>query len=404
VRAIVIGILVLIAAAGGYWWYRIGVTRQVANTVLVRRGTITATVETTGKVRSARQVGLSLSFGGRVKRVAVSVGDKVEAGQILLELEAPDAERRVREAELNLEIRQLQLDKARVGASSGEIEIAQANLRKAALAKQVAQAAYDEIAASYEKRENAEASPEALALQQAAIDYQIAQRNYERLVNGPPTDELLALEKQLESAQLALERAQAQLQEMRLITPRRQPFDGAQDKAQDTALAGTVVRVEASEGEMVSAYRPVVVIADLASLQIIAEVDEIDVAEVAPGQEVEIRLDAYPGQNLLGTIVSLAPAASPQRGSTVYEAVIEFDAEGLALRLGMGANLKIITLEKEDVLLVPNRAIQPIGRRRVVKVMDGRSIREVEVVTGLSNENETEIVEGLAEGQKVLIE
>jgi HlyD family secretion protein len=335
-------------------------------------------------VRSARQVELSLPFGGRVKKVAVSVGDKVKAGQLLLELEAPDAERQVREAELNLEIRQLQLDKARAGASPEEIEIAQANLRKAALAKQVAQAAYDEIA----DEENAGASPEALALQQATIDYQIAQRNYERLVNGPPTDELSALEKQLESAQLALERAQAQLEEMQLITP----------------LAGTVVRVEAGEGEIVSAYRPVVVIADLTSLQIIAEVDEIDVAEVAPDQEVTIRLDAYPGQTLPGTIVSLAPAASPQRGSTVYEAVVEFDADGLALRLSMGANLKIITLEKEDVLLVPNRAIQPIGRRRMVKVVDGRSIREVEVVTGLSNESETEIVEGLAEGQKILIE
>jgi len=383
-KAIVIGILVLSAVAGSYWWYRVVATRQVASAVLVRRGTIMATVETTGKVRSARQVELSLPFGGRVKRVAVSVGDKVEAGQLLLELEAPDAERQVREAELNLEIRQLQLDKARAGASPEEIEIAQANLRKAALAKQVAQAAYDEIA----DEENAEASPKALALQQATIDYQIAQRNYEKLVSGPPTNELSALEKQLESAQLALERAQAQLEEMRLITP----------------LASTVVRVEASEGEMVSAYQPVVVIADLTSLQIIAEVDEIDVAEVAPGQEVTIRLDAYLGQTLPGTIVSLAPAASPQQGSTVYEAVVEFDAEGLALRLGMGANLKIITLEKEGVLLVPNRAIQPIGRRRVVKVVDGKSIREAEVVTGLSNESETEIVEGLAEGQKILIE
>jgi HlyD family secretion protein len=384
VRAIVIGILVLAAAAGGYWWYRVGVTRRVTSTALVRRGSITATVETTGKVHSARQVELSLPFGGRVKRVAVSVGDEVEAGQLLLELEAPDTERQVKEAGLSLQIRQLQLDKARAGASPEEIEIAQANLRKAALAKQVAQAAYDEIA----DEENAEASPEALALQQATIDYQIAQGNHERLVNGPTTDELATLEKQLESAQLALERAQAQLEEMRLVT----------------SLAGTVVRVEASAGEMVSAYRPVVVIADLTSLQIIAEVDEIDVAEVVAGQEVEIRLDAYPGQTASGTIMSLAPAASPQRGSTVYEAMVEFDAEGLALRLGMGANLKIITLEKEDVLLVPNRAIQPIGRRKVVKVLDGRSIQEVEVITGLSNESETEIVEGLAEGQKILIE
>jgi HlyD family secretion protein len=383
-KVIVIGILVLAATAGAYWWYRVGVTRRVASTVLVRRGTITATVETTGKVLSARQVELSLPFGGQIKRVAVSVGDEVEVGQLLLELEAPDAEQQVREAELNLVIRQLQLDKARAGASPEEIEIAQSNLRKAALAKQVAQAAYNEIA----NEENAEVSPEALALQQATIDYQIAQRNYERLVNGPPTEELATLEKQLELSQLTLKRAQAQLKEMRLIAP----------------LVGTVVRVEVSEGEMVSAYRPVVIIADLTSVQIVAEVDEIDVAEVAPDQGVEIRLDAYPAHTLSGNIVSLALAALPQRGSTVYEAVVKFDAKGLKLRLGMGANLKIITLEKEGALLVPNRAIQPIGRRKVVKVLEGRSIREVEVITGLSNENETEIVEGLAEGQKILIE
>jgi hypothetical protein len=102
--------------------------------------------------------------------------------------------------------------------------------------------------------------------------------------------------------------------------------------------------------------------------------------------------------------VSLAPAASPQRGSTVYEAVVKFDAGSLALRLGMGANLKVITLEKEGVLLVPNRAVQPLGRRKVVKVLDGRSVREVEVITGLSNESETEIIEGLVEGQRILIE
>jgi len=384
VRVIVIGILALTAAAGAYWWYRVGVTRQVTSTILVRRGTITATVEATGKVLSARQVELSLPFGGRVKRVAVSMGDKVKVGQLLLELEAPDAERQVREAELNLVIRQLQLDKARAGASPEEIEIAQSNLRRAALAKQVAQAAYDEIASE----ENAEVSPEALALQQATIDYQIAQRNYERLLNGPPTEELATIEKQLELSHLALKRAQAQLEEMRLVAP----------------VAGTVLRVEVSEGEMVSAYRPMVVIADLTSLQIVAEVDEIDVAEVAPDQGVEIRLDAYPTHTLSGNIVSLALAAMPQRGSTVYEAVIKFDARGLKLRLGMGANLKIVTLEKEGVLLVPNRAIQPIGRRKVVKVLDGRNVQEVEVVTGLSNENETEIVDGLTEGQRILIE
>ncbi|HID86942.1 MAG TPA: efflux RND transporter periplasmic adaptor subunit [Anaerolineae bacterium] len=196
------------------------------------------------------------------------------------------------------------------------------------------------------------------------------------------------LEKQVALAEVALEEAKARPAEAQIIAP----------------FAGTVTAIEVREGENVGALVPLITLSDLTTLEIVAQIDEIDVAEVAVGQKAQIRLDAFPGEELAGTITRVAPAATTERGSTIYQAVVRFERTDLPLRLGMGANLRITTLEKADVLLVPNRAIQPIGRKRVVRVLEGGNVREVEVVTGLSNESETEIVEGLREGEVVLVE
>ena len=383
-KKLVVGVLILALLGGGYWAYRAVRGSRPANTAVVRRGTITASVEAMGVVRAAREAHLSLKMGGTVQRIFVQVGDEVEEGEVLLTLDTRELERRVREAELSLEVQRLQLAKARAGPSDAEIEIAKANLRRATVAREAAQADYDEIA----DEEDAATSPEAVALERAKADYERARAEFERAVEGATPEEIELLEKQVALAEVALEEAKARLAEAQIIAP----------------FAGTVTAIEVREGENVGALVPLITLSDLTTLEIVAQIDEIDVAEVAVGQKVQIRLDAFPGEELAGTITRVAPAATTERGSTIYQAVVRFERTDLPLRLGMGANLRITTLEKADVLLVPNRAIQPIGRKRVVRVLEGGNVREVEVVTGLSNESETEIVEGLREGEVVLVE
>jgi RND family efflux transporter MFP subunit len=368
----------------GVWLLRTRVARPAANVVVVRRGAITATVDALGRVQPARQARLSLQTGGRVEEVLVRVGDQVEAGQLLLRLEASDARRRVQEAALNLEAQRRQLAEAKAGPSDAAIEIARAELRRATVSLQVAQAAYDEVA----DEEDAGTRPEAAALESAKAAYERARAEFERVIAGPTPEEIARLETQVKLAQMALEEAQAAL----AATELRAPF------------AGTIVEVEVAPGENVGGFVPLMVLADLSTLEIQAEIDEIDVAEVAPGQKVEIRLDAFPGHVLESRVARVAPAASRERGATVYLATVPLPETDLSLRAGMGASLKITTVEKMDVLLVPNRAVQTVGRKKVVKVLQGGAPREVEVVTGLSNERETEIVEGLWEGAQVLLE
>ncbi|NLS78000.1 MAG: efflux RND transporter periplasmic adaptor subunit [Chloroflexi bacterium] len=355
-----------------------------ANTAQVRRGVISATVETTGSIRPARQVRLSPQVTGTVARVAVATGDVVEPGDLLLELREPALERAVRQAELSLEIQELQLQQARYGGSDAEIAIATARLRQATVVLQAAQEEYDEIAG----QEGASTSDEAIALEGAKVNYEIAKAGFDGAVNGADADRIALLTKQRDLAALGLESARDQLAQTRLLAP----------------FAGTVLAIDVRPEEAAYARNPLLTLADLTRLEVVAQIDEIDIGAVAEGQEVEIMLDAFPGQRLRGQINHIAPAATPQRGSTVYEATIAFSGEGLRVRPDMGTNVTIITLAKEDALLVPNRAIQRVGQAQVVRVLEGRKAQEREVVVGLSNRDETEILEGLREGETVLLE
>jgi multidrug efflux pump subunit AcrA (membrane-fusion protein) len=119
---------------------------------------------------------------------------------------------------------------------------------------------------------------------------------------------------------------------------------------------------------------------------------------------VEVRLDAFPGELLQGKLLRLFPAASTQRGTTVYPAIIEFDAKNLKVRVGMGANLKILTVEKKNVLIVPNRALKNVGTRKAVRVVAPGEPRDVIVEIGVTSGSETEIVSGLNEGDQILVQ
>ncbi len=347
------------------------------NVAVVRRGDIRASVNAIGKVRAKRSARLALPLSGVVANVSRVEGDEVKMGEVILALRADEVTRRVKQAELVLLTRQLELARAKAAPRDEDIEIARAALRKATLAVAVAESAHDA---------NPTAQTEA-ARQVAHADLDIARANFDRVTNGLSKEEIDALQNAVTLAQLDVESARVALAQTQLTAP----------------FTATVTEIGVYEGELVSAYTPLVAIADLTALEIVAEVDEIDVANVAVGQSVEVRLDAFPGDKFTGKLTRLFPAASSQRGSTVYNAIVDFEARGFMVRVGMGASLKILTIEKQDALLVPNRALKSVGARKAVRVLAPGEPREVIVETGVSDGNETEIVSGVNEGDRVVI-
>jgi len=146
----------------------------------------------------------------------------------------------------------------------------------------------------------------------------------------------------------------------------------------------------------------VATVGNLGALRLRADIDEVDVGRVAVGQEVSISFDAFPGEKATGVITEILPDARVKAGATVYEALVEFSA-GLPVRPRMAADLTITARRKEGVLLLPNRAIQTVGRKKVVEIIEADRIVRRTVEVGLSDDTKSEIVSGLVEGDFVLI-
>jgi len=345
------------------------------NIVTVRRGDLSAAVNATGKVRAKKSARLALPLGGVVQSIEKREGDAVKPGDVILALRADEIVRRVRQAEINLASRQLDLERAKAAPRDEDIEIARANVRRATLALASAEDAYTKNPTSQNEA----------AREYARIDLDVARANFDRVTRGPTSEELTALQNAIAYAQLDLENARNALAQTRITAP----------------FTGTVTEINIREGELTGGYNPLAAIADLSQLEIAADIDEIDVANVAVGQTVEVRLDAFPGELFKGTLTRLFPAASTQRGTTVYSAIVDFDPGNFQVRLGMGANLKILTIEKKNVLIVPNRALKNVGTRKAVHIVAPGEPRDVFVEIGVTNGNETEIISGVNEGAQI---
>ena len=210
-------LVMLIAALAVGAWVVIGRNGAALppNAVRVTRGAINATIEAVGKVRPVTQAQLSLRLGGRVAEVNIRLGDKVDAGQVLLTLDPAPFERDIQTAELDLKARQQRLDQARAGAAPSDVEAAQAAVREATVARAVAQAGYDERA----KKPDAATSAEAATLESAKAAFQRARAQLERALMGASPEELAVLTTQVAQGQLALDTARKRLEDTRLTAP-----------------------------------------------------------------------------------------------------------------------------------------------------------------------------------------
>lgn len=178
----------------------------------------------------------------------------------------------------------------------------------------------------------------------------------------------------LHSARAKLAQAEVALSYARLIAPEN----------------GTVIRRDGEIGEMISANQPVFYLSCCAGLRIAAEVDEEDIARVAPGQKVLIRADAFPGRVFEGTVASITPKGDPVSRS--YRVRISLP-ETTPLMIGMTAESNIILSEKNAALMIP---VGSLDGDTVYLLRDG-IFQAYPVKTGMHTDVAIEVIEGLTE-------
>jgi HlyD family secretion protein len=204
-------------------------------------------------------------------------------------------------------------------------------------------------------------------------------------LRGTETD-IAAAQASLIQAQVAVDTAQANLDQATLVTP----FDGV------------VSAVNVVAGSTVSANTSAVTLVDQSKLHIDVSLSETDAAKVQVGQPVTLTFDALPDATLSGTVTSIAPVATTSQNVVTYVAQVAFDPGTTAIKVGMSATANIQVEQASGALLVPSRAIQTSGAAKSVTVQQGQATVAVPVTTGLTSDGKTEIVSSGGDGVAAL--
>lgn len=340
----------------------------------VKRGSITQTVSGSGKISPEVEVKISANVSAEIIGLYVKEGDVVQKGDLLVELDSKRYGAAMERAKSNL-------------------KSAQANLQKAKSDYKRTLDLYNKDLISDAEKESAEAT-------------------------------LLLAESQVDQAHAGLEEAEDQLQKTKIYSP----------------MTGTVSLLNKELGEIAlgSTFQAdvIMVVADLSSMEVVAEIDENDVVLVSIGDSTNIEVDAIPDTTLLGIVTEIAHTATT-RGLGTQEEVTNFEVKIAVinpkeqLRPGMSATVDIKTEIRRDILYVPIQAVtvrmpeeitttttdeteteidegvEPIDADKkmieVVFVVQGEIANIVPVETGISNDTDIEIKSGLEDGQKVVI-
>ncbi|HEY4513922.1 MAG TPA: efflux RND transporter periplasmic adaptor subunit [Candidatus Paceibacterota bacterium] len=167
-------------------------------------------------------------------------------------------------------------------------------------------------------------------------------------------------------------------------------------------IAGIVIRQDAKKGEIASAGSQIVSIISDAKYEIEANIPEADIAKIKIGNIAEVTLDAYPDVFFKANVTKIDPAETVIEGVATYKTTLQFSGDDTRIRSGMTANTDIAGESRENVLLVPGRAVSQKEGKKFVELLEGETTREVEIETGLrGSSGDIEVISGLKEGDRI---
>ncbi|MBZ8178560.1 efflux RND transporter periplasmic adaptor subunit [Oscillatoria salina] len=419
-------------------------------TVSVTEQDLTVKIEANGTVVPVKSVNISPKNAGILAKLYVDQGEIVEEGQRLAEMENAELQAQYLQVKANLEEAKARLAEARAGSRQEEIAQAQARLGQAEARLQEARSRIPE------QIQQAEAQVDA-----ARARYDLAQkrldRNQELVAQGAiAQDRFDEVENEVRSAQANLLEAQRRLEQTRntnnpeiaqlqasvaeaeaalaqlregarpeeierlqaAVAATEAQVVAAEVRLEDTVItapfAGIITQKYATEGAFVTPTTSASntasatsssILAIAEGLEVLANVPEVDVGQLKPGQPVEIIADAYPEEVFQGEVELIAPEAVVEQNVTSFEVRVSLQTGQDRLRSGMNVDVTFLGNTLKDTLVVPTVAIVTREGETGVMVPDEDRLAEFRPVTiGLTLENQTQILSGLQAGELVFID
>lgn len=366
-KIILIAVAVVVIAGVGVWFLKESPAKHKVTyaTAIVGKGEISNSVTATGTIEPVTEVEVGTQVSGIIDKIYVDYNSTVTQGELLAEMDRVTLQS------------ELASQKATYDGTKAEYEYQKKN--------------YERSKGLHDKSLISDTEYE-----QALYNYQKAQSAFD-------------------SSKASLAKAQRNLSYATITSP----------------INGVVISRAVEAGQTVASgfETPTLftIAADLTQMQVVADVDEADIGDIVEGQRATFTVDAYSNDTFEGKVTQIrlgaasSSSSSSSSSSTVvtYEVVISAPNPDLKLKPRLTANVTIYTLDKKDVLSVPNKALRfnpevpLIGKNDVVKdcesehkvwTREGTTFTAHPVVVGISNGVNTEIISGIAEGTSIVTE
>ena len=402
----------------------------VKPTYQVQRGEVVKSIQFTGRIAPVVEEELFFRTSGYVGTVYVKRNQQVKAGDLLAELETTDLQNQLAQARAELEAIQIsagrqiteataalkiaELRLATIKAEDPDVQVisAEAGLEWAQNGLRDAQKAYQDAVDRYWERDPVKVQEAAArVVRDAELNLQIAEAQYQQALqarqiysyNIQIQEQEVSLARlrlqelqaglDIQRAQLAVQRLEAQLADARVVAP----FDGL------------VLSLNLMEGRLAEGYKPVAIVADVSEMELSADLTDKQLQELTEGMPVTIVPLSRPGEEFKGSVRRLPYPYGGGGRSTGVEGedkstriALEVPAPEAKFELGDLARITVVLERKDDALWLPPQAIRTFEGRKFVVVQEGEAQMRVDVKVGIESEDRVEILEGLTEGQVVI--
>ncbi|MEX0268832.1 efflux RND transporter periplasmic adaptor subunit [Leptolyngbyaceae cyanobacterium UHCC 1019] len=386
-----------------------------AYTVPVQQKDVTVRITANGEAVPVQRLNLNPKTAGRLAKLYVEQGDRVQQGQIIARMDSQELDARRDQAVAELARTQANLALLKAGNRPEAIGQAQASVSQSQAEIAAAQTRLD-LASTRVKRNQSLANEGAISrdrldevlneersaranLEQVKARYASSQQQLTQQKNGSRSQEIDQAAAQVASAQASLRQIDTQMEDTVILAP----------------FSGVITQKNATEGDFVtptsfasstSSATSIVTLAN--DLEILAKVPEVDIGQIKQGQAVELRADAFPSQTFKGVVRLVSPEAkedATQRGVITFEVRVKLLTGKDKLRSGMTTDLAFLGKQINDSLMVPTVAIVTVKGQTGVLLPDSNNKPKFQPVTiGPNIGNETEIISGIKSGDPVFVQ
>jgi len=338
--------------------------------VKAKRDKLIIRLKSPGQAVCKRIITVKAEVSGIIEELLIDEGKKVKEGDLLVKLNDEKYRLQLREAESR------RLEKLSRFLIEGEEYSLSGKGKKQKFNKEKIEKEYQKALSLYKQGLISEK------------EFEKAKRNYELMLieSGEKREEIRASVAGLTQAELEVKRAQMELEKTQIKAP----------------FSGVITNIKVSPKEHVQAGQELFTLVDLNSIYVEAKILESEIGKIRKGREVNIRFTGYPSKIFKGYVKAISPIVDPEEKTC--KILIDVANPTGEIKPGMHAEVEIAADIYEDRLIIPREAILVRGGRKLAFVVENGLAKWRYIKIGLENERYAEVLEGINEGEFVIVE